>query len=304
MVHTLNESDLPAMLALMRASRAGETLGFEPTEADLRRHLWGDPDFEPALAAGLRRDGALRGFAVGVRRPWKAAREDAAFIKWLQLADDAAPAAGGALIAALTDGLRARGVTTLEYGASAPWYLVPGVPAEDAGLAGILRAAGWEARGERVSLVAELNSAPPEPPAPAGVKMEVAARASSAPVRAFIGAHFGESWARESEPALAGAGGAFCSVAIGDGEILGFAAMGAGNPNWFGPMGVRPDRRGRGLGAALLAHAVREARVRGTRRVLVSWMTGKEAFYKRVLSGARMLRFLKFTWRANEREQA
>ncbi len=69
--------------------------------------------------------------------------------------------------------------------------------------------------------------------------------------RAFISAHFSQSWADEMTAALAHQP-VTGFLAIDDGRIVGFAAYDATRRAFFGPTGVAPSHRGRGIGTALL----------------------------------------------------
>ena len=68
-------------------------------------------------------------------------------------------------------------------------------------------------------------------------------------VLAWVRGCFGEGWADECSMALAHRS---CFVAVARGAIAGFACHDATCPNFFGPMGVANEMRGRGVGSALL----------------------------------------------------
>ncbi len=74
-------------------------------------------------------------------------------------------------------------------------------------------------------------------------------------VRAFISAHFSPSWADEMATAFAHQP-VTGFLAIDDGRIAGFAAYDATRRAFFGPTGVAPSHRGRGVGTALLIAAL------------------------------------------------
>ncbi len=69
--------------------------------------------------------------------------------------------------------------------------------------------------------------------------------------RTFIQAHFSESWADEMTAAFARQP-ITGFLAIDNGRIAGFAAYDATCRAFFGPTGVAPSYRGRGIGTALL----------------------------------------------------
>ncbi len=70
-------------------------------------------------------------------------------------------------------------------------------------------------------------------------------------VGAFIRAHFSESWADEMAATFARQP-VSGYIALDDGRIVGFAAHEATRRAFFGPTGVAPTYRGRGIGRALL----------------------------------------------------
>ncbi len=70
-------------------------------------------------------------------------------------------------------------------------------------------------------------------------------------VRVFISAHFSQSWADEMTTAFARQP-VSGFLAVDDGRMVGFAAYDATRRAFFGPTGVAPSHRGRGVGTALL----------------------------------------------------
>lgn len=84
-------------------------------------------------------------------------------------------------------------------------------------------------------------------------------------VAEWVGAHFNRHWVSECEVSFSRQP-VSCLIAVrtgadGAGEILGFACYDAVAKGYFGPTGVHPDARGKGVGQALLLaalHALRE----------------------------------------------
>ncbi|MEZ4393388.1 MAG: GNAT family N-acetyltransferase [Polyangiales bacterium] len=96
---------------------------------------------------------------------------------------------------------------------------------------------------------------------------------------AWVGSRFGAAWSEEC--ARAGRGGLF--VARVGGEVVGFSAAGGNNAalGTFGPVGVIPEARGRGLGAALTRAAMRALAAQGFQEVTVPWVSPQTAaFYQ------------------------
>ena len=69
--------------------------------------------------------------------------------------------------------------------------------------------------------------------------------------RRFIARHFTESWADEAEATFARQPVA-CWIAVHEKKIVGFACIESMMRGLFGPTGVDPAFRGKGIGAALL----------------------------------------------------
>lgn len=79
--------------------------------------------------------------------------------------------------------------------------------------------------------------------------------------RRFIAREFTESWADEAEAAFARQP-VTCYLAIHDKRIVGFSCADATAKGFFGPTGVDPAFRGKGIGNALLLialHGLRES---------------------------------------------
>ena len=71
----------------------------------------------------------------------------------------------------------------------------------------------------------------------------------------FIAKHFSQSWADETAVAFTHQP-VSCFIAIKDKQIIGFASFEATRKTFFGPTGVDPAHRGRGVGKALLIEAL------------------------------------------------
>jgi GNAT superfamily N-acetyltransferase len=63
--------------------------------------------------------------------------------------------------------------------------------------------------------------------------------------------------------------------------LIGFACIEATAPSFFGPQAVRDDRRGRGIGAALLLTALHALAAEGHAYAIVGWASELE-FYRKV----------------------
>lgn len=127
-----------------------------------------------------------------------------------------------------------------------------------------VESAGIRARGDEKGLMSDLlvplYKLPPRENGAASVLSQgiVIRRANAfeqVPLAEFINKHFSQSWADEAavgfthQPVTS-------LIAIGEKKILGFAAYEATRKSFFGPTGVDPAHRGRGIGKALLIESL------------------------------------------------
>nr|WP_320192487.1 GNAT family N-acetyltransferase [uncultured Desulfobacter sp.] len=67
----------------------------------------------------------------------------------------------------------------------------------------------------------------------------------------FVRKEFNESWASECERSFSNAP-ASCFIGVRDQKIIGFACYDATAKGFFGPIGIKPEARKKGLGTQLL----------------------------------------------------
>jgi len=116
-------------------------------------------------------------------------------------------------------------------------------------------------------------------------------------VVAWVRRHFSESWARACEAALRTLP-ARCFIAVElevaprtsanpydlpTEMLLGFACYDAVARGMFGPAGIRDDRRGKGIGKALLLSCLHRMAAEGYAYAVVGW-AGPIEFYERTVS--------------------
>lgn len=106
-------------------------------------------------------------------------------------------------------------------------------------------------------------------------------------LRRFVSEHFGDGWAAESEMAFSNGHPITGFVAMQGGRIAGFAVYESSRRGFFGPTGVREDRRGKGAGAALLFRCLTGMRDLGYAYAIIGGV-GPAAFYEKVC-GARII---------------
>jgi GNAT superfamily N-acetyltransferase len=93
--------------------------------------------------------------------------------------------------------------------------------------------------------------------------------------------HGSPGWAAECEVAFARQPLA-CFVAVEGDALIGLACYEATCRNFFGPELVHPERRGRGVGRALLLAALHAMRAEGYGYAIIGWASAID-FYKRAV---------------------
>jgi len=86
----------------------------------------------------------------------------------------------------------------------------------------------------------------------------------------WIEENFSVLWRTEAEIALKNSYGGVLIARRGE-DILGFSAYGVLKRNWFGPIGVKKDIRGKGIGTVLLFKTMSRLRCNGQRIVIIPW---------------------------------
>lgn len=131
-------------------------------------------------------------------------------------------------------------------------------------------------------MIARLYTLPDAPDVPEGIRIKRAFPGDKRAILRFIEENFGAGWADEAEHALLLSPPA-CFIAVEEGRVVGFACYDASAKGFFGPTGVLPEKRGVGLGRALLLrtlHAMREA---GYAYAVIGWVGEAEAFYRKTV---------------------
>ena len=143
-------------------------------------------------------------------------------------------------------------------------------------------------------LLVRLYDLPPLAPAEAalagqGIGVRRALSAERPIVTALARAHGSEGWAAECDAAFARLPLA-CFIAVAQSApgrrdpetLLGFACYDATCRGFFGPELVLPDRRGRGIGRALLLAALHAMRAEGYAYAIIGWASSVEFYAKAV----------------------
>ncbi len=100
-------------------------------------------------------------------------------------------------------------------------------------------------------------------------------------VIAWVRKNFSEAWASEADVAFSRQPVA-CFIAIERRKIVGFACHDATCPNFFGPTGVEPAARNKGIGAALLFACLEDMRQAGYGYAIIGGVGPAEFYAKTV----------------------
>lgn len=111
-------------------------------------------------------------------------------------------------------------------------------------------------------MIVNLTRLPSPPTLPEGVSVRRALVVDHGRIIAFVREQFGEGWVGETEVTL-DACPTRCMIAVRAGEIVGFACYDAVAKDYFGPIGVKAEMRGTGVGAALLLATLAQMRADG-----------------------------------------
>jgi GNAT superfamily N-acetyltransferase len=115
-----------------------------------------------------------------------------------------------------------------------------------------------------------------------GVTVRRARPYEKSPVERFVRRHFTEGWADETMVSFARVP-VGCFVATFEKRIVGFAVIESTAPNFFGPTGVDPAHRSKGIGTALLIAALQGLREAGYVYAVIGW-AGPLGFYAKTVN--------------------
>lgn len=190
---------------------------------------------------------------------------------------------GRALLAAAEQWIFDQGATEVHLGGSAPFYLWPAVPADAVEMLCLMEAARYQPLG------VELNMTLPSTfraPTPEGVKVRRVVDDADAEVVVPFAEQRWPWWVPELVRGIE-QGGCHAAFDAHDRAVVGFACHSVNRAAWVGPMGTDTERRGRGVGHALLGVLCTDAMTAGFRDVEIAWV-GPVRFYAK--AGARVSR--------------
>lgn len=208
---------------------------------------------------------------------------------------------GSWLLDAGLDHLRRQNRTQVSCNGYAPYYLFPGVADEYADARAFLEARDFAPGADAVAMGMDLVGV--ETPdavrrreaalVAEGIAVRLFRRDDTLPLLAFVDGHF-PFWAQSVSDGLR-AGNETIFIATQESEQGEQAAIiacaqwqnphndpPAGSPGRFGPFGVHPDLRNRGVGAVLFYRLIEHVRADGARHLWFGWAGGRNlSFYER-----------------------
>jgi GNAT superfamily N-acetyltransferase len=269
LIGTWERDRVDDLVALTDAALPAERL----TADELRRCLWD----EPANAVVLGDD--ERGAVAAV------VRHAVGYLRMLVVAPDRQGSGfGRELLDAAEAWLRDRGVSQIQAGAEAPFYLWPGVPVEATEALSLLESAGYDDSGAAFDMVCSTDLQIDPPP---GVTIRLVD--GSGPVRALVDREWPWWWDEvERSIELGTCVGAYAA----DGTVLGFGCHSVNRAGWLGPIGTDPAAGRGGIGGAVMAGLCAEMRERGHAETEICWI-GPIGFYAKAC-GARISRVFQY----------
>lgn len=119
-----------------------------------------------------------------------------------------------------------------------------------------------------------------------GIKIKQVHPCDMEAVVAFIREQFSEGWVGEARYAMM-QDPVKCFIAVEDKRVVGFACYDSSTKDFFGPIGVHPDMRGRGVGNALMLRTLHAMKEYGYGYAVIGWV-GPAEFYAKTV-GARFI---------------
>lgn len=99
-------------------------------------------------------------------------------------------------------------------------------------------------------------------------------------VLAFVKEQFGDGWMHECEAALSTVPST-SYIAVKEKRVIGFACFEATGKDYFGPIGVDPACRARGVGAGLLLSCLHSMAEMGYAYAVIGWADDAAPFYEK-----------------------
>jgi mycothiol synthase len=296
-IRPVNPSDLHHLRDVLHGSLLYDE---DLTEDLVRFRIFGDPDYDPHLNLAMEEEGQIVSF-ISATHPTKFPPGEASAIAWIKvLATSSRYRARGhasALFDRIMETLKQKGVTELRISDRGNWHFWPGVDLRYEDGLDFFEKRGFAREAQELDYSYDLWSfAYPRRVlrlkeklvAKEGIDIRRAHQSEKTELYEWIEKKFTIFWANETEYAFAKKVPSVIIAKDRKGAILGFATIDGVAPGRFGPTGVDPSMRGRGLGTVLLFEAFAALKDEGREDAIVHW-TDLLFFYAQVpgLNGVR-----------------
>ncbi len=280
--------DEPALIELWNAAMTHDPL----SPAVFRSKVLLDLNFQPEGLSVAEADGRLVGFVLSLSRQvpqfLDGLQPEKAWITAFGVHPDwRRRGIGRALFERALARLEGLGKSEVLISPYTPNYFIPGVDSlAYAPAVAFLHAAGWQTLYEAISMRVETTGFQISPEVRAreaalageGYAVRAVTSADLPELMGFIARHFGWDWVRHAQDYLlelfgSGSDQICFLVATHRGRIVGYCQQ---RRERFGPFGVDPGLRGKGIGRVLLAHCLAEMLTRGFHCAWFLW-TGRDA---------------------------
>ncbi len=173
---------------------------------------------------------------------------------------------GHALLEAAERWAREAGHPALIAGADPPYFLWPGVPSEETALLCLLERHHWHRAETNFNMDIDLTAIPDDPGG-----HDLAGADDFDELDQWTATHW-SNWRPEVLRALRKGNLVIARGEGADRGVTAFCAFEVNRRGLLGPVAVRPDLMGRGMGKAVLLGALHELRRRGAEKVSVVWV--------------------------------
>jgi GNAT superfamily N-acetyltransferase len=155
------------------------------------------------------------------------------------------------------------GTGSVTVGADAPYFLFPGVETSQTAMLYLLERHHYTRAEANYNMAVDLGALPPDRGG-----ADLAAASDRPEVERWMDRH----WSNWSAEALRALDKGTLLLSRGDEGITGFCAYDVNRRGLLGPVAVRPDLIGRGVGETLVLGALHRMREAGQRRIEVVWV--------------------------------
>lgn len=279
-ISPLLPEDIPALAALCTRALHYDSLAPE----DLEHGIFNDPCSDRRWTLAARAGGKLLGVLNGALRV-RSEQPSAAVVK-LFAVDPAHQRQGVAssLLLRFEDLCRAEHVARIQVGSIGHLYFFGGVDPRYTAAVRLLAKHGYTKTGDSFYLAVDLRKELPrydalvKDLAQTGITFHRPGRHEKKEVEEWIRTVFGDGWAHETALAFRHSPST-AWIARSSGAVCGFAASNATGRDYFGPTGVGPDVRRRGIGRVLVVRCLEDMQADGRSVAWIPTGFGRIAYY-------------------------